>query len=120
MNTKRMWWLLATVMLLVTLVPSVQAFYDPGTQRWVNRDPFVDYGFQEVSLSNAELRGDGNIYVFVDNSPIFNTDSLGLQPTFKGCREKQKMRLRRHSKRCQSKVLTHLSAAIRLWAWRGN
>ena len=42
-----------------------QAFYDPGTQRWVNRDPIRE-------------RGGLNMYSFVHNNAISRADALGL------------------------------------------
>jgi len=40
-------------------------FYDPGTQRWLNRDPIGEEGGR-------------NIYVFCGHSPISQVDPLGL------------------------------------------
>ncbi|MCL5096791.1 MAG: RHS repeat-associated core domain-containing protein [Candidatus Omnitrophica bacterium] len=40
-------------------------FYDPGTQRWVNRDP-------------TEELGGVNLYAYVSNQPVDNVDPLGL------------------------------------------
>jgi len=40
-------------------------FYDPGLQRWLNRDPIQEYGGI-------------NLYGFIDNNPISFVDSLGL------------------------------------------
>ena len=42
-----------------------QAFYDPGTQRWVNRDPIGE-------------EGGVNMYEFTKNSPPGGIDMLGL------------------------------------------
>ena len=71
------------------LVYYLYRLYDSRLQRWQNRDPFGDYGFQELSAANALQRTDGNLYVFVDNSPLAKIDAWGLEPTFKGCRQKQ-------------------------------
>jgi uncharacterized protein RhaS with RHS repeats len=42
---------------LLTSVANLQAFYDPGTGRWLNRDPI-------------EERGGVHLYGFVRNNPI--------------------------------------------------
>ena len=44
---------------------TASAFYDPGAQRWINRDPI-------------EEKGGVNLYRFVENEPIDKTDILGL------------------------------------------
>ena len=56
-------WLLLLAWL--TFVPSIHAFYDPGTQRWLNRDPVGE--------------ADGpNLYAFVHNNPVSMVDPDGL------------------------------------------
>jgi hypothetical protein len=45
--------------------PLVQAYYDPGIQRWINRDPIQE-------------KGGNNLYVFVQNAPIDSSDPEGL------------------------------------------
>jgi hypothetical protein len=91
-------------LMLLTLEPA-RAFYDPGTQRWLNRDPVREEGFGVVRKSQREpgpqpdklrklvlegpntqrfakniLAGAGeNLYAFVRNEPIAHLDSLGLQ-----------------------------------------
>jgi hypothetical protein len=57
--------LLALVLLVLSLQP-VFAFYDPGAQRWVNRDPIGE-------------NGGANLYRFVDNLPSSSVDSSGLR-----------------------------------------
>ena len=44
---------------------NASAFYDPGAQRWLNRDPIAE-------------RGGKNIFEFVLNSPLFWFDAFGL------------------------------------------
>lgn len=68
---------------------TANAFYDPGMQRWLNRDPFADIGFQEISHANTIQSPNGDLYIFVNNSPLSNWDALGLAPEFRGCRQKQ-------------------------------
>lgn len=58
-----MFWFFSVVWLL--LVSSASAFYDPGLQRWINRDPV------------GEAAGP-NIFAFVDNDPAAWVDNYGL------------------------------------------
>ena len=44
---------------------SAYGFYDPGPQRWLNRDPVGEIGGM-------------NLYAFVSNEPVGTTDDLGL------------------------------------------
>jgi hypothetical protein len=54
-------------------------FYDPAVQRWVNRDPLDELGFEVLRGGQAGLLGDGpNFYTFVQNDPIDRGDYLGL------------------------------------------
>jgi RHS repeat-associated protein len=54
-------------------------FYDPNLQRWLNRDPIEELGFQllrnEPWLSETP---DHNPYLFVVNEPISGFDAFGL------------------------------------------
>jgi uncharacterized protein RhaS with RHS repeats len=65
----------AFVFIVTTQVAS--AFYDPNLQRWINRDPIQE-------------SGGVNLYGYVGNNPISNTDPLGLDyyviyiPAFSG------------------------------------
>ena len=54
-------------------------FYDPGTQRWLNRDPIEDLGFI-ILTGHVPVRGavDPNVYLFVANKPVNAIDALGL------------------------------------------
>ena len=70
-------------------IHTASAFYDPGTQRWLNRDPFGESGFEEsISRRASILRGvavlnrigDKNLYGFVRNRPTGSYDLLGLAP----------------------------------------
>lgn len=64
MKAKQKWavWL---TMLGLFVVLDASAFFDPTIGRWVSRDP-------------VEERGGVNLYGFVMNRPIGNTDTLGL------------------------------------------
>ena len=57
--------LLAAALLAVTLVQNAQAFYNPSTGRWLNRDPI-------------EENGGINLYCFVQNNSIDEIDPIGL------------------------------------------
>jgi len=57
--------LLVLVLLVVTLVQTAQAFYNPSTGRWLSRDPIEEQGGQ-------------SLYLFVNNNPVVVTDWLGL------------------------------------------
>jgi uncharacterized protein RhaS with RHS repeats len=55
----------------VALVASIQltlGYYDPGIQRWINRDPIGE-------------RGGNNLYAFVRNAPIASADAFGNEVT---------------------------------------
>ena len=58
-------------------------FYDPGLQRWPNRDPVEDLGFATIA---HRITLDGGIgpdpYIFVANSPLDDIDAHGLDIWF--------------------------------------
>src|SRR5439155_3580917 len=53
-------------------------FYDPNLQRWINRDPIGEPGFELMRRSYTRQRHPINQYVFVDNSPLVFLDGDGL------------------------------------------
>jgi RHS repeat-associated protein len=61
-------------------VSPAQAFYDPSTQRWINRDPYREAGF-EASRSQQSLLlvSEPHRYLFVVNNPVSKVDWLGLK-----------------------------------------
>ena len=73
---------------------TASAFYDPGAQRWVNRDPFEEIGFtikqnRWVYLPlNEEF---SNMYIFIRNEPIDYFDYFGLTSLlyYVGCFNKE-------------------------------
>ena len=63
-------------------------FYDPNLQRWINRDPIGDAGFETLRnpsspvlvafIQRAETSQGPNLYGFVRNDPVDATDAEGL------------------------------------------
>jgi len=66
-TTKRIGWLLGTLTLLGMVEPA-SAYYDPGVQRWINRDPIGE-------------RSDNNLFSFVGNRAPDLVDPLGEEGT---------------------------------------
>jgi hypothetical protein len=74
---------------LAASAPPASAFYDPSIQRWINRDPRGEIGFEALrkgfpvdrtALQNStDLRQDGDPYRFSGNSPGTHVDPEGLQ-----------------------------------------
>jgi hypothetical protein len=56
------------ILFLIALAsaPLGQAYYDPGIQRWINRDPIKE-------------EGGVNLYGYVGNEPTLMIDALGLR-----------------------------------------
>jgi hypothetical protein len=56
---------LTGALVLLMSVADLQAFYNPGPGRWINRDPIGE-------------KGGANLYAFVGNSPVGEIDFIGL------------------------------------------
>jgi hypothetical protein len=83
---------------------NASAFYDPGTQRWLNRDPLGDLEQEkalvqaiarlEVNMQHSappfEVSEGADLYEFAGNSPVRFYDSLGLHWSF-ACASIEKM-----------------------------
>jgi len=54
-------WLTSAVLLWLAFAPLAQAFYNPNTGRWPNRDPLGE-------------KGGKNLYSFLANQPIYGYD----------------------------------------------
>jgi hypothetical protein len=82
-----------TVLIAVALLAywaglcNASAFYDPSMQRWLNRDPLGEPGFQIITSRHTSLLELGallnqnlgkNLYEFVLNSPADRVDIFGL------------------------------------------
>ena len=90
---------LAVALTALTLIATVQtslAMYDPGLQRWINRDPLDEPGFEIVRnrlhvgsspYRPAEKIEGPNLYDFVHNSPLAFIDPYGdrLAPACAAC-----------------------------------
>ena len=86
MQTLRM--AIALVLALFTSQAAL-AFYAPSAQRWLNRDPLGEPGFEAARRHRgtkdsfslgvaAEVSQGQNLYLFVGNNPVHFFDSLGL------------------------------------------
>src|SRR5579885_3112884 len=54
-------------------------FCDPNLQRWLNRDPLGEPGFELLHGNEPDLLGDGpNLYLYCANNPMLYVDPLGL------------------------------------------
>jgi hypothetical protein len=77
---KRQIAILIGTLVLLTSVADLQAFYNPGTGRWLNRDPLGEAGFEAVRRVGVDVKGDcPNLYASVRNEPIGRYDYLGLK-----------------------------------------
>ncbi len=64
------------------------AYFDPGLQRWINRDPIEENGFESIRNCDpsqkrllyyiADIQISRNMYAYVNDNPISLTDYLGL------------------------------------------
>jgi hypothetical protein len=84
------------VLIVLTLFGSLHtanAYYDPGIQRWINRDPLEDQGFiisqpyaqYAIILPIAELKEGANLFAFVHSEPIRSIDSYGTTVYYCAC-----------------------------------
>ena len=85
-------------------------FYDPNLQRWLNRDPIGEVGFETVrrasgppigdrpSLRPAVARGGPNLYAFCHNRPTTLWDAYGLSACTDMCDQQYQANLASCSK----------------------
>ena len=73
------------ILIVVTLLAywvslcNASAFYDPGAQRWLNRDPLGEPGFEMLVSGQANPLGDGpNFYAYIKNNSVNQIDVFGL------------------------------------------
>jgi hypothetical protein len=82
---------LVALLVLSGAAERASAYFDPGIQKWISRDPIREPGFG--GLRPASARGtseSANSYAFVHNAPSQGFDAFGLDPTFVGCTKDQK------------------------------
>jgi RHS repeat-associated protein len=69
------------------LVYYLYRYYDPNLQRWPNKDPLGEPGFEVVRHYTTDVfryiaflleLGQFNLYEFVQNDPVLDYDALGL------------------------------------------
>jgi hypothetical protein len=78
MKTKHI--VLLGAFLLALGVFEASAFYDPGLQRWINRDPLGEKGFEAFRTSKRQVSPEGrNLSAFVLNAPVSRWDPTGLE-----------------------------------------
>jgi RHS repeat-associated protein len=83
-NRNRLTAILTPLLLLLTSFHNASAYYDPGVQRWINRDPLGEPGFELIrSHPPVAQPGEANSYLFVANNPLNRVDSLGLKDWWK-------------------------------------
>ena len=80
-------WAMALLALL-SATNLASAYYDPGVQRWINRDPVSERGFDvrrvaavvrlPRNVGTAQAGEPLNLYGFVGNAPTHGTDLNGL------------------------------------------
>jgi hypothetical protein len=60
-------------------LPNASAYYDPGVQRWINRDPINERGFMRATVTKGgDAEDDLTLYTFVGNKPTYRIDRYGL------------------------------------------
>jgi hypothetical protein len=84
-----------TLLAALYSVQVASAYYDPGVQRWINRDPLGELGHasvvrQEISRQHrqrlgAELVQPPSLFSFLGNSPLARHDPFGLEYDSEEC-----------------------------------
>jgi len=69
----------SALLALLSVTNLASAYYDPGVQRWISRDPIREPGFDLVRRHQRRAsRGEPNRYIFVLNNPERWVDYDGL------------------------------------------
>ena len=76
---KNMSAILIGVLFTLISLQTTSAYYDPGVQRWINRDPIREAGFKLVRGGRVSRGSDPNLYLFCRNSPVHHRDAFGLK-----------------------------------------
>ena len=67
------------LLLLLASLHTTFAYYDPGLQRWINRDPLGELGFEAARRPQlAEVADRAILYRFIANDPCNGVDRNGL------------------------------------------
>jgi len=78
----RNYFIAVALFLFLWTVQPASAFYAPNLQRWVNRDPLGEEGFEVLRGGENSVFGHGvgaiNRYQFICNNPINSVDPDGL------------------------------------------
>jgi RHS repeat-associated protein len=70
---------LPLLLLLLLSGQAAPAYYDPGVQRWINRDPVEESGFRRLhGPGPASESEEAYPYRYADNDPLYHTDAFGL------------------------------------------
>ena len=67
-----------TLFALFSAPPLASATYDPGVQRWINRDPVQERGHELLHRAFSANHQTSNLYSYEENSPCSNVDPWGL------------------------------------------
>jgi len=72
--------LLGLMLILFFSTLTASAYYDPAMQRWLNRDPLGETGFEALGTErwNSLPSDSANCYVFLRNNPVSFVDLSGL------------------------------------------
>lgn len=70
--------LLLLVLVNLAVAPFASGYYDPGVQRWINRDPIDDIGFETLQPEVQSSEKEENSFRFVVNNSISAIDALEL------------------------------------------
>ena len=82
MNVSGLWLVVLALLGSLTLA---KAYYDPSAQRWLNRDPLGEPGFELLKQSDERSQSDGpNLYLFVENNSVNSLDRWGNDVFFPG------------------------------------
>jgi RHS repeat-associated protein len=103
------------------LVYYLYRYYDPGLERWLNRDPLTDDGFTMHHALRAflphtpiaELVEGSSLYEFVGQNPICRYDPYGLAEGFPFVRNCTTTELKSCAEGCGSKPVE----SCKVWEW---
>jgi RHS repeat-associated protein len=118
--------LLSLILCALTCAETAVAYYDPGTQRWINRDPLAEQGFELLRGHEPDMLDDEpNLYTFVRNNSIQRIDRYGLSwggfGFFRWCAMGRCIsKVNKWAKDCQKTIPTEPPDDVEVWdyiAW---